>query len=237
MLPSCAFRTEGASFAITCPWSITATRSARRSASSRYCVVNRTVVPSSTSSLIMSQSPLRLCRSSPVVGSSRNSTGGRGTSAAATSRRRRIPPEYVRTGRSAASERSNRSRSSAALGGMADVSIWVSRPIKRRFSRPVRFGSTAANWPASPIRRRTASGSSATSCPSTAARPPSGSSTVARIRIAVVFPAPLGPRSPNTERVGTAKSIPSRAITSPNRFVSPSTSIAALVTPTPSHDG
>ena len=39
-------QTDGASSAITRPWSITATRWASRSASSRYCVVSRTVVPS-----------------------------------------------------------------------------------------------------------------------------------------------------------------------------------------------
>src|SRR2546430_6194702 len=49
------------------------------SASSRYCVVSRTVVPPSTSSRIVRHSSLRLCRSRPVVGSSRKSTGGRET--------------------------------------------------------------------------------------------------------------------------------------------------------------
>ena len=42
------------------PWSITAIRSASRSASSRYCVVSSTVVPSATSASIASQSPMRL---------------------------------------------------------------------------------------------------------------------------------------------------------------------------------
>ena len=93
---------------------MTAIRSARRSASSRYCVVSSTVVPSETSASIASQSPIRLRMSSPVVGSSRNRTGGRATSAAARSRRRRIPPEYVRTRRSPASDRSNEARSSRA---------------------------------------------------------------------------------------------------------------------------
>ncbi len=79
--------------AITRPWSITAIRSARRSASSRYWVVSSTVVPSATRPSIVSQRPMRLRGSSPVVGSSRKRTGGRATSAAARSRRRRIPPE------------------------------------------------------------------------------------------------------------------------------------------------
>ena len=44
-------------------------------------------------SSIISQRPRRLRGSRPVVGSSRNSTGGRATSAAARSSRRRMPPE------------------------------------------------------------------------------------------------------------------------------------------------
>ena len=42
------------------------------------------------------------------------------------------------------------------------------RPTIVRFSRPVRFSSTAAYWPASPIRSRSAAASSTTSRPSTA---------------------------------------------------------------------
>jgi hypothetical protein len=64
-----------------------------------------------------------------------------------------------------------------------------------------------------------------TSCPQTAACPPSGRSRVARIRTAVVFPAPFEPRRPNTEAVRTARSIPSSATVSPNRLTSPSASI------------
>ncbi len=49
------------------------TRSARTSASSRYCVVRNTVTPASRrSSVTSSQSAVRLCGSRPVVGSSRN---------------------------------------------------------------------------------------------------------------------------------------------------------------------
>ena len=48
------------------------------------------------------------------------------------------------------------------------------RPIISRFSRPVSSPSTAANCPARPMRRRTASGSPTTSWPSTVARPAVG---------------------------------------------------------------
>ena len=63
--------------ATTRPWSTTAMRCARRSASSRYCVVSSTVVPSLRSSSTVSQSSWRVRGSRPVVGSSRRSSGGR----------------------------------------------------------------------------------------------------------------------------------------------------------------
>jgi hypothetical protein len=64
------------------------------------------------------------------------------------------------------------------------------------FSRPVRWSSTAANCPASPIRSRTAEAWRATSNPATRTLPESGRSRVARIRIRVVLPAPFGPSRP-----------------------------------------
>jgi hypothetical protein len=71
-LSSCA----GVPSAIIWPASMTAIRSASWSASSRYWVVSRTVVPPATRVRMLSQTSLRLRGSSPVVGSSRNSTGG-----------------------------------------------------------------------------------------------------------------------------------------------------------------
>ena len=68
----------------------------------------------------------------------------------------------------------------------------------RRFSRPVRFSSTVAYWPASPISRRTVDASLTTSCPRTVARPVSGARIVDKMRTAVVLPAPLGPSRPST---------------------------------------
>ena len=91
--PSWDLSSAGVPSAITRPRSITAMRSARRSASSRYWVVSRTVVPSATSSSMTCHRSDRLAGSRPVVGSSRNSTGGRWTRAAARSSRRRMPPE------------------------------------------------------------------------------------------------------------------------------------------------
>ena len=61
-----------------------------------------------------------------------------------------------------------------------------------RFSNPVRCSSTAANWPDSPMRRRTSRGSATTSAPATRALPASGTSSVARIDTAVVLAGSVG---------------------------------------------
>src|SRR6266487_4506869 len=94
----------------------------------------------------------------------------------------------------------------------------------------------AADWPASPIERRTAAASRTTSWPSTIARPWSGRSRVVRMRTAVVLPAPLGPSTPSTVPRGTDRSMPLNACTSPNDLVKPSTRIAGpeLTCPTTS---
>ena len=77
----------------TRPASSTAIRTASRSASSRYWLVRNTVSPPPTSSVITSHICWRLRGSSPVAGSSENSTTRPVTRVAARSSRRRIPPE------------------------------------------------------------------------------------------------------------------------------------------------
>ncbi len=59
------------------------------------------------------------------------------------------------------------------------------------------------------------------SSPSTRASPDVERSRPSSIRIVVVFPDPLGPRKPNTEPRGTARSMPSTAVCAPKRLVSP----------------
>jgi hypothetical protein len=76
------------------------------------------------------------------------------------------------------------------------------------------------------LAARTAAGSRSTSCPATRAVPPSGRSSVARIRTAVVFPAPFGPRTPSTVPREAARSTPSSATVAPKRLVSPAASMA-----------
>src|SRR5215831_5059724 len=109
---------------------------------------------------------------------------------------------------------------------MAGRARWVSWPIRWRFSRPVRFSSTAAYCPARPMAARTSPACRTTSRPSTLACPASGSRTVARIRTAVVLPAPFGPSRPSTLPASAARSMPSSATTWPNRLTSPCAAIA-----------
>src|SRR5262249_17832678 len=58
------------------------------------------------------------------------------------------------------------------------------------------------------------------------ASPPLGCMSVHRTEIVVVFPAPLGPRNPNSSPGSTENEMPSTAVNSPNRLTSPSTSTA-----------
>src|SRR5579884_457333 len=74
--------------------------------------------------------------------------------------------------------------------------------------------------------RRTSSRSRTTSCPATVAVPAVGFISVHSMLIVVVFPAPLGPRKPNTSPGATSKLTPRTASSSPKRFTSPSTTIA-----------
>src|SRR5689334_7186649 len=101
-----------------------------------------------------------------------------------------------------------------------------SRPTMTRFSRPVRFSSTAAYCPARPMRPRSSAASWTTSRPVTSTVPASGFRSVVRTRTVVVLPAPLGPRSPSTVPDGTWRSTPSSARTSPKDFTRPVTLIA-----------
>src|SRR3954452_8066977 len=96
-----------------------------------------------------------------------------------------------------------------------------------RFSSPVRFSSTAAFWPARPMRERSCAASRTTSRPATWAVPASGERSVERMRTVVVLPAPLGPSTPRTVPGAASSSTPSSARTSPNDFTRPCTEIAA----------
>ena len=138
----------------------------------------------------------RLTGSRPVVGSSKNSTCGPCTNAAARSSRRRIPPEYLPIGRVIAAPISTSCARSATRRSMSLRDRPYNRPCNRSNSSPVCFGSNAASCSATPIRSRTAPGSVATSYPATTARPSVGVNSVHKIRTMVDLPAPFGPRNP-----------------------------------------
>src|SRR5579863_7855971 len=81
--------------------------------------------------------------------------------------------------------------------------------------------------------RRTSSRSRTTSWPATLAAPAVGLASVHSMLMVVVFPAPLGPRKPNTSPVATSKSTPRTASSSPKRLTRPWTEIAAPGVPAP----
>ena len=141
-----------------------------------------------------------------MVGSSRKITGGFPMRLMAMSRRRRMPPEYVDTLRSAASVSWKRASRSSAIR-LAPFRC-RSRAIRTRFSRPVRISSTAANCPVRLMDSRTSAGCVATSKPATVTVPASGLSSVDRMFTTVVLPAPLEPSRAKMLPRATSKSTP-----------------------------
>src|SRR4051794_1424882 len=116
---------------------------------------------------------------------------------------------------------------SALRSRAARVGRRCNRARRTRFSRPVRRSSSVACWPAKATCSRTAAASRTTSWPRTNARPPSGMSRVARMRTAVVLPAPLWPSSPRASPGATSRSMPASAGVLPKLWVRPWARIAA----------
>ena len=227
--PTWALSCAGVPAATSAPRSIRTTRSASASASSRYWVVSRSVTPSPTSWRIVDHTTWRLRGSSPVVGSSSTSTCGVSMRPAARSTRRRSPPDRFLTRRSRKVPMSKRSISWSASARPARRLRPRSRAMRTRFSRAVRFLSSAANCPVSEIRSRTRAASVTTSYPPTRAWPASGRRSVASIRTVVVLPAPLGPSNETTVPSSTSRERFSTAMKSPKRFVRPSVWMAISV--------
>src|SRR5688572_4668446 len=82
-----------------------------------------------------------------------------------------------------------------------------------------------------PTSWRIASGSFATSRPSTSARPPANRTSPPSARISVVFPDPFGPSSPNTSPRWTSNDTSLTAVKSPNRMDALSITIAGVMSP------
>ena len=78
------------------------------------------------------------------------------------------------------------------------------------------------------IRRRISTPFSGVSgIPATVAEPEVGARSVPRVRTVVVFPAPFGPRNPNTSPRATLNDTSATAVRPPNFLVRCLTSIAA----------
>jgi len=158
---------------------------------------------------------VRVCGSSPTVGSSRNNTRGECSKPRAISSRRFIPPEYVltrfvRRSQSPTMSSTSRLRSGSTARGMPYSSAW-----KRRFCSALRYSSSVGSWNTRPMLRRTSSLARTTSYPATRAVPAVGWTSVQSILMVVDLPAPFGPRNPNTSPAATSKSTPRTASMSP----------------------
>ena len=116
--------------------------------------------------------------------------------------------------RSAESSSSTSASSSLARSAASAGESPNSRACRTSSSRPFWRGSRPASCSATPIRRRTSSGSEATSTPATDALPAVIVSSVVSIFTVVDLPAPLGPRNPNTSPDFTCRSTPRTASTS-----------------------
>ena len=115
----------------------------------------------------MSHSAMRLCGSSPAVGSSRNSTEGRCITARATMSRCAMPPERARTGMVARSVSLKRSSMSSASPRARAELMPKNRPWKKRLSRTLSARSSVLVWGTTPIRRLALAGWAHTSMPPT----------------------------------------------------------------------
>ena len=174
--------------------------------------------PSSATSRIIAQNSCCTSGSRLAFGSSRMTSSGRCMNAAMRPTFCRLPVESspTRLSRSALS----RSASSAAKAQAASVSApRRSRLRNWRVSRPVMAGQrarSAGRYPSFP-RTLTSRGG----WPSTNARPALGRSSPMSVRMRVDFPAPLGPRKPNTSPADTSRSIPESAGNDPYCFANP----------------
>ena len=135
VLPSRALSSVGVPSAMTRPSSTTAMRSARRSASSRYCVVSSTVAPSPTSSPIISHRSAALGVEPGgrlVEEQHRRSVHQGGGQVEA-------PAHAARVGARGRSRGVGQVEPLEQLVGRGVISAWgrwASLPIRRRFSRP-----------------------------------------------------------------------------------------------------
>ena len=213
--------------ATTWPWSSTTTSSASRSASSRYCVVSTSVVPSRDE--LAQEAPeidagLRVETGGGLVEEqhlrARRSGGGQVEPAAHAARESVL--DDARAGDLRQGEALNQLVGAFADGPRCEADDRAARPSRGSQVRSIR-PSTVAYWPARPRRRSAPARGSAHDVE---ARPPRrcpvvGRDRVVRMRMVVVLPAPLWPRRPRTVPAGTSRSRSRRAERSPKRLLRP----------------
>ena len=166
----------------------------------------------------------RCTGSSPVSGSSRISTSGSLTSAAATFTRWRIPLENCPTGLGPTWVRST-SSSACRAARSGSATPWV-RAANSRNSPALRWSNKASCWGTSDTRPRT-SRSERGLAPSTSTVPRDGGVRPHSIRNSVDLPAPLGPSSAVTPW-SIAKLTSLTATTDPKNFDTALTAIIPL---------
>ena len=205
------------------PPSITATRSAIARTTDISWVISTMVRPSSR---LMRREQvedraggLGVERRGRLVGEQhlRASSRARGRCRRAASGRRRARPDSGRACRRGRPDPAARRRGRA----IAARSCPRSRAAARRCSTTVRDDSRLKCWKIMPIERRAwrsaRFGRPTISAPSTMTRPALGRSSPLTSRISVDLPAPERPMMPRTEPRGTARSMPSSAVTAARR--------------------
>ena len=178
--------------------------------------------PSSCMRSMSSQTFRRARGSSPVVGSSMNTTSGSFTKLAANVNLCFCPPESVFTTLPAFSDSSTICKS-------------FSGPTRREYILPKRFrisvrvsrSKYADDCNCTPTRSLTCSGCSIVFIPRTKVSPSSAFSKPSMHSSMVVLPAPLGPRMPNISPRFTSKETPDTAVSAPNRLTNPRTCMTA----------
>ena len=151
--------------------------------------------PSRFSRAMNCHSVWRSSTSTPAVGSSSTITGGRCTSACATSTRRFMPPESWRMLASALSARPRLVQQLVDPGVVVAHAEVAALDAQRLAHAEERIEHQLLRHDAERAARLRVVGST-TSCPSTVTRPPLARARPARMLISVVLPAPLGPSRP-----------------------------------------
>ena len=211
------------------PWSTTAIRCASRSASSRYCVVSRTVVPSRRSSSTVFHSSWRV-RGIEARGRLVEQHHGR---AAGQARAEVEPaPHAAGVGGDAAVGGLGQPEALEHVGG-AGLGLAHRQPVEPPDHLEVLApgellvdGGELAREP-DPAADRQRLGDDVVAEDRSRARRSARAASRARLT-SVVLPAPLGPSRPNTVPASTVRSSPSSATTSPKVWRTPSAWMAAV---------